>query len=114
MQACGFVKKRNLFLTKVMITLSACRNFISDTMGMCLSCCPRDSDSESVGPDGDRTRLINGEVLPVGDASYGREEEDDLNEIPYGSVIDPNRSKNCLKFSVVDSHIELLSSDLEE
>ena len=76
-----------------MISLSACRDFISDTMGLCLGCCPRESDGESTGPEGDRTRLINGEAIPSGEGIYGREEEEINDEIPYGSFGDPNRSK---------------------
>ena len=78
-----------------MISLTAVRDFITDTMGMCLSCCfPDHSDGDSVGPDGDRSRLINGEVLPAAEGIYGREsDEEPQEETAYGSLGDPNRSK---------------------
>jgi len=77
-----------------MISLSAVRELITDTMGMCLSCCfPDNSDGDSVGPDGDRSRLINGEVVPVTEGIYGRDSDEEVHEdIAYGSFGDPNRS----------------------
>jgi len=83
-----------------MISLSAVREFITDTMGMCLSCCfPDNSDGDSVGPDGDRSRLINGEVVPSTDGIYGRDSEEEVHEdTAYGSYNDPNRSSG-IQFS---------------
>lgn len=77
-----------------MISLSAVRDFITDTMGVCLSCClPDHSDGDSIGPDGDRSRLINGEVVPATDGIYGRDSDEEVNEdTAYGSLGDPNRS----------------------
>jgi hypothetical protein len=73
-----------------MITLADCRDFATNVMGMCTSCCPRDSDGESQGPDGDRSRLINGEV-PQGDHSHQwntHNSDDDNSDLPNGSIID--------------------------
>ena len=54
-------------------------------MGLCLGCCPRDSDNESIGPDGDRARLINGEVLP-NDSTHFRDSDEENDDFPYGSL----------------------------
>ena len=59
-------------------------------MGLCLGCCPRDSDNESIGPDGDRSRLINGEVLP-NDSTHFRDSDEENDDFPYGSLGDNNR-----------------------
>jgi len=76
-----------------MISLSAVRHFITDTMGVCLSCClPDHSDGDSIGPDGDRSRLINGEVVPATDGIYGRDSEEEINEDTAVGSFDPNRS----------------------
>ena len=68
-----------------MITLQSCRDFCRYTMGLCLGCCPRDSDNESIGPDGDRARLINGEVLP-NDSTHFRDSDEENDDFPYGSL----------------------------
>lgn len=87
-----------------MSALSACRHFITETMGLCLSCCPRESDRESTGPDGDRSRLLNGEVVPgIVEGAYGRDLEEDLDEIPYGSLGDPNRGKFTSESFMIES-----------
>ena len=73
-----------------MITLQSCRDFWRGIMGQCLGCCPRDSDNESIGPDGDRSRLINGEVLP-NDSTHFRDSEEENDDFPYGSLGDNSR-----------------------
>jgi len=77
-----------------MINSSAVREFITNTMGVCLSCCfPDHSDGDSIGPDGDRSRLINGEVVPNTDGIYGRDSDEEANDdTAYGSLGDQNRS----------------------
>ena len=75
-----------------MITVTRCRDFVRDTMGLCLSCCPQESGDDSQGPDGDRSRLINGEVLPGGRENSGSwnhlGNEFDNDNLPNGSLED--------------------------
>ncbi len=71
-------------------------------MGLCLSCCPRDSDRDSLGPDGDRSRLLNGEIAPASDGLNGRghgDSDEENDEFPYGSLTDPNRLGSGIHFS---------------
>ena len=72
-----------------MITLQAtCRDFFQRAMGLCLSCCPLSSDSDSVNPDGDRAGLLNNENVPRGNSNIWNSQasDDEPLEFPNGSL----------------------------
>ena len=95
------------------MSLSACRDFLQSTMGLCLGCCPRDSEGEvGYGPEGDRARLINGEIIS-GEVIQTVHSEDDLEEMPYGSLGDSNRFTGMyilLEYTFYKKFVPLLQS----
>ena len=68
-----------------MITLSSCRDLFESAMGLCLSCCPRSSDTDSVGPDGDRSRLITDVHADNSNAWNTRDSDEEPVDLPNGS-----------------------------
>ena len=69
-----------------MITLSSrCRDLFESAMGLCLSCCPRSSDTDSVGPDGDRSRLITDVHADNSNAWDTRDSDEEPIDLPNGS-----------------------------
>ena len=76
--------------------ITVVRDFVRDTMGLCLSCCPPESgDSGNQGHDnGDRSRLINGEVMEHSGSSWNHQgNEYDNDNLPNGSLEDSHLGK---------------------
>ncbi len=56
---------------------------------MCASCCPREDESEAVGPEGDRANLIPGEVGPDRSNPWETQDSDvEDSHLPNGSLGD--------------------------
>lgn len=55
-------------------------------MGLCLSCCPISSDSDSVGPDGDRAGLLQNERVQGNDVWNNQLSDDEPMDFQSGSL----------------------------
>ena len=80
-------------------------------MGLCLSCCPLSSDSDSVNPDGDRAGLLNNENVPRGNSNIWNSQasDDEPLEFPngslaesYGQLGNKNAHTNLLFYQIYD------------
>ena len=89
-----------------MITLSSCRDLFESAMGLCLSCCPRSSDTDSVGPDGDRSRLITDVHADNSNAWNTRDSDEEPVDLPNGSY---SESYPIGKFCVISTYFVKLT-----
>ena len=81
---CTEEHRKNKF--NLMIKLSSCHDLFDSVMGLCFSCCPRSSsDTDSVGPDGDRSRLITDVHADDSNACDTQDSDEEPIDSPAGS-----------------------------